>query len=176
MENQLKKLLTFKIKLLILLLVSLFFITSCSNKILKRNHNYKISYIGGEFKGLYFSNHLKNMLVSNNFYNDSSYFTINASIEHGGEIYITNVDNTSDRERIKSSVNISIYDELNKCFVLRYDESISQFYVIVSSKFFESNNFAKEEIQEQNTEILIDLFINKLISYEDKELKCIENG
>ena len=96
------------------------------------------------------------MLVSNNFYNDSSYFKINASIEHGGEIYITNVDNTSDRERIKSYVNISIYDELNKCFVLRYDESISQFYVIVSSKFFESNNFAKEEIQEQNTEILID--------------------
>ena len=116
------------------------------------------------------------MLVSNNFYNDSSYFTINASIEHGGEIYITNVDNTSDRERIRSSINISIYDELNKCFVLRYDESISQFYVIVSSKFFESNNFAKEEIQEQNTEILIDLFINKLISYEDKELKCNENG
>lgn len=173
MENQLKKLLTFKIKLLILLLVSLFFITACSNKILNRNHNYKISYIGGELKGLYFSNHLKNMLVSNDFYNNSSYFTINASIDHGGEIYITNIDNTSDRERIKSSVNINIYDELNKCVVFRYNESISQFYVIVSSKFFESNNFAKEEIQEQNTEILIDLFINTLISNENKKLECI---
>jgi len=173
MENQLKKLLTFKIKLLTLSLISLFFLTSCSNKILKRNHNYKISYIGGEFKGLYFSNHLKNKLASNNFYNGSSYFTINASIDHGDEIYITNIDNTSDRERIKSSIKINIYDELNKCVVFRYDESISQFYVIVSSKFFESNNFAKEEIQEQNTEILVDLFINTLISNENKELKCI---
>jgi len=112
-------------------------------------------------------------LASNNFYNGSSYFTINASIDHGDEIYITNIDNTSDRERIKSSIKINIYDELNKCVVFRYDESISQFYVIVSSKFFESNNFAKEEIQEQNTEILVDLFINTLISNENKELKCI---
>ena len=113
------------------------------------------------------------MLMSNNFYNKSSHLKINASIDHGGEIYITNIDNTSDRERIKSSVNINIYDELNKCVVFRYNESISQFYVIVSSKFFESNNFAKEEIREQNTEILVDLFIDTLISNENKELKCI---
>lgn len=174
MTNQLKKLLIFKTKLSILF-VSFIFLISCSNNILKRSHKYQVSYIGGEFEGLFFSTQLKNSLVINKFYNYDSQYTINASISHSGEIFITNIDNTSDRERINSSIDVNIYDRKNECSVGKFEDSISQFYLIASSTYFESNNFAKTEIKEQNSEELINLFIDYLIDLESVNLKCIKD-
>ena len=74
----------------------------------------------------------------------------------------TNIDNTSDREKIDSFVNIKILNiELN-CFTHSYSETISQFYVLASSDQFISNSTAVEEIKIENTNYLVKKFVNSL--------------
>ena len=77
-------------------------------------------------------------------------------------LYITNIDNTSDREKLDSSVNIKIFDKELNCFTYFYSETISQFYVLASSDQFISNSTAVEEIKFENTEYLVKKFINSL--------------
>ena len=83
----------FKIKLLILSLVSFIFI-SCTNS---ENKNYEmkysLGYITGEYDALVLKNYLKNYLKSFNLYDENSLFEIRSSISHSSEVYITNIDN-----------------------------------------------------------------------------------
>ena len=59
-----------------------------------------VAYIGGEYDGLVLSNKLRSYLNSFNILNDKSNFGIQANISHSTNLFITNVDNTSDRERV----------------------------------------------------------------------------
>ena len=43
-------------------------------------------------------------LYSQGIYNESSQYEIKANISHETDIYITNIDNTSDREKITSTI------------------------------------------------------------------------
>ena len=97
----------FKIKLLIFLLIS-FFILSCSKDRTNSNDiKYSIGYISGEYDGLLLTNLLKNYLLNYDLYDEKSNFEIKASINHSSNIYITNIDNTSDNAQ--NGVNI-IFD------------------------------------------------------------------
>ncbi len=150
-----------KIKLLILLLINISFVSCASNT---GNYNFKLSiaYIGGEYDGLVLSNHLKSHLNSFGMFDKSSKYEIQADISHSQNLYITNIDNTSDREKIDSFVNIKILNiELN-CFTHSYSETISQFYVLASSDQFISNSTAVEEIKIENTNYLVKKFVNSL--------------
>ncbi len=92
----------------------------------------------------------------------SSKYEIQANISHSQNLYITNIDNTSDREKIDSSANVQILNiELN-CSTHSYSETISQFYVLASSDQFISNSTAVEEIKIENTEYLVKKFVNSL--------------
>ena len=150
-----------KIRLLILLLTSFIFF-GCSSNQLSNKMALSVAYIGGEYDGLVLSNKLRSYLNSFNILNDKSNFEIQANISHSTNLFITNVDNTSDRERVSSTINIKIFDKRKDCFTYSSTENVSQFYVLASSDKFISNKSALEKIKIDHTEYLVKRFINSL--------------
>ena len=151
----------YKIKSLILLLINIA-LASCTSNTGGYDFKSSVGYIGGEYDGLVLSNQLKSHLSNFGMLDKNSNYEIQANISHSQKLYITNIDNTSDRERIDSSANISIFDKKLDCYTYSYSETISQFYVLASSDQFISNSTATEEIKIDNTEYLVKKFINSL--------------
>ena len=158
----------FKIRLLILLLIN-FLIVSCSNYSGDKKIKLSVGYISGEYDGLVLSNQLMSDLNNFGMLDKKSIYKIQASISHSQNLFITNIDNTSDRERITSSVEINIYNEQLDCITHKFTEDVSQFYVLAPSDRFISNKTAVEEIKLQNTQYFVRKFINGLT---DESLNC----
>ena len=160
----------YKIKSLILLLINITLISCTSNT---GGYNFKssVGYIGGEYDGLVLSNQLKSHLSNFGMLDKNSNYEIQANISHSQKLHITNIDNTSDRERINSSVDIKIWDKELICYTYAFSKTISQFYVFASSDQFISNSTAVEEIKIENTEYLVKKFINSL---SEDAFKCNE--
>ena len=150
----------FKIKLLILLLISIFQI-NCASKI-NQNNSFNVGYVSGSYEGLFLKNKLEANLKGFNIYNQRSNLTINGRINHEFDTYITNIDNTSQREKVTTNIDIQVYDKNLECVVYKYNENISQFYIYVSGTYFLSNKKAKEKISDDNTNILAMKFINSI--------------
>ena len=151
----------FKIKLLILLLSNLFFLSCTTNQQFNKN-KLSVGYISGEYDGLLLSNLLESHLRNFNMLDGGSNYEIQASIGHSSNVFITNIDNTSDRERITSVVDIMIYNKILKCFSYTYSDSVSQFYIFAPSEKFISNKIAIEEIKYESTEYFVKNFINDI--------------
>ena len=151
----------FKTKLLILLLVSIQLI-SCTNIKKKNDLLLSVGYIGGGYQGLQLSNQLKAYLSNFGMLDENSQFEVKASISHSQNVFITNIDNTSDREQINSSINLEIYDKNLDCLVYTFNEDTSQFYVLASSDKFMSNKAASQKIVEENTEYFVKKFMTNL--------------
>ena len=151
----------YKIRLLILLFTSLVFI-SCTNNNKSSEFQLSVAYISGEYDGLLLSNQLKSNLNNFGMLNTYSNYEIQGYITHSSNLFITNIDNTSDREKIESSIELKIYDKLNKCITFKFNEDVSQFYILSASDKFTSNKTAVEEIKFSNTEYFVKRFINSL--------------
>jgi hypothetical protein len=151
-----------KIKLSILLLISLLVLTCSNQKILNSNHKLKLGYIGGGTDGLFLRNLLESHLRSFGMYDPFSNYIIEAGISHSGGVFITNVDNTSDRENVSSTISINIKNKVNDCISFSFNETIDYFYIYASGETFLSNQKAVEEIKNYNTETLIKKFITNL--------------
>ena len=159
----------FKIKLLIFLLAS-FIILSCAKDKTKNNDiKYSIAYISGEYEGLVLKNLLKNYLLNYDLYDEKSNFEIKSSISHASNVYITNIDNTSDRTRMVSNLSIDITDSENECSIYKFNKNISQFYVLADNSTYISNKSAFEKTKDENTDSLVKYFINDL---NKKENRC----
>ena len=158
-----------KIKLLTLLLVSFILISCVENKFQKHDLKYSIGYVSGEYDGLILKNYLKNYLLSFGLYDEKSNFEIHSSINHSSNVYITNIDNTSDRTRIDSYLSIEIIDKNHKCTIYNFNKNISQFYILADSSKYISNNSAFEKLKAENTETLVKNFIN---SFGQKINQC----
>ena len=152
----------FKIKLLILLLVSVFLLSCVKNDLDQNSQKFSVAHIGGEFEGLTLKKYLLNYLKNNNLYDQHSPFEISSAISHRSNVYITNIDNTSDRTRIETSLTVSIFDKNLTCNLYNNSFDVSQFYIITKSNKFMSNRTAEKKIRVQNTEILVKYFINDL--------------
>lgn len=152
-----------KIKLSILLLISTIVFQSCSTTIESR-YKFSIDYITGGVDGLNLKNNLLLNLTGLDLYDQNSELLIKGNINHSQSLYITNVDNTSDRERISSDLQINIYNQNINCNVYQFNENLEQYYVITSAQNFTSNNKAVEQIKLRNTEIMVQSFILELIS------------
>lgn len=152
----------FKIKLLILLLINFLFISCVQHEAEKNSLKFKVGYIAGEYDGLVLKNILNSYLNSRDMLDEYSPYKIKANISHSSNLYITNIDNTSDRERITSSISIIIEDDISGCQVYIHNHSISQFYIFASSDLFLSNKKAVKEIKKNNTEELVKGFLRKL--------------
>jgi len=152
----------YRIKLSILLLIS-FFVFSCTNNPVNHsNQKYSLAYIKGEYDGLLLENYLKSGLKNLNILDQNSNFEIQAEINHSTNLYITNINNTSDRERIDTKLTIQILDKKSKCIIFSDDIYVSQFYIYASSDKFLSNKTAVKEIKKNNTQATVKQFINKL--------------
>ena len=163
----------FKIRLLIFLLIS-FFILSCAKDRTNSNDiKYSIGYISGEYDGLLLTNLLKNYLLNYDLYDEKSNFEIKPSINHSSNIYITNIDNTSDRTRINSELSIDITDNKSECSIYKFNKNISQFYLFADSSKYMSNKSAFEKIKNENTDSLVKYFINSL---DTKENRCSKSS
>ena len=151
-----------KIKLSTLLLIS-FFVFSCTNN--QFNHSiqkYSLAYIGGEYDGLLLKNYLTGSLKSLEMHDQNSNFEIQSGIRHSSNLYITNIDNTSDREKIYTKLSIKIINKESNCIVFNDEIGVSQFYIYASSDKFLSNQIAVKKIKKDNTESTVRQFINKL--------------
>ena len=158
----------FKIKLLILLLTS-FFINSCTNNQTHLfNQKYSLAYIGGGFDGLLLKTYLLSNLKNLNIYDPDSIYEIRVKINHSSNLFITNIDNTSDRERIVTDLSFQIINTTENCQVTSDQVSVSQFYIYASADKFLSNQTAVNKIKKINTESLVKQFINKLSNVSNK--------
>jgi len=158
----------FKIKLLTLSLLS-FLIISCVQNIQKDQMQYSIGYIDGELDGL----NIKNILIQNlsliNLYNRNSSSKIETKFSHNQELYITNIDKTSDREKITTSLSFRIVDKRKSCVMYENQFQTSQFYIFASSNKFLSNKAALEKIKYQNAEYIVRKLISHLLN---NKLEC----
>ena len=152
------------IRLLTLLLIS-FFIISCTNnknQLQFKEIKYSLAYISDEYDGLFLKNYLTNNLKSLNVYDNNSNLEIQTQINHSNKIYITNADNTSDREKILSNLVVNIYNKDEQCKIFEKNYAVSQFYIFASNNYFISNQKAVKSLKESNTENLVKKFINQL--------------
>ncbi|MDB0031781.1 hypothetical protein N9E32_00665 [Alphaproteobacteria bacterium] len=161
-----------KIKLSILLLISLLVLTCSNQKILNSNHKLSLGYIGGGTDGLFLRNLLESHLRSSDMYDPFSNYIVEVGISHGGGVFITNVDNTSDRENVSSTLSINIKDKVNECISFSFNETVDYFYIYASGETFLSNQKAVEEISKYNTETLIKKFITNL---SDDKFFCLND-
>jgi hypothetical protein len=161
-----------KIKLSILLLISLFIINcSSSNNLPKNNNKYSLEYIVGGYDGLVLKKQLTSMLRGFRSFDQNSKKTIKADINHETEIFVTNINNTSDRERVMTTLQVRVYDKELDCVIFKFNDEISQFYIYASSEKFLSNTKAVESIKYNNTEELVRNFINDLTKINSGCLK-----
>ena len=161
-----------KIKLSILLLISLFIINCSSlNNLPKNNNKYSLEYIGGGYDGLVLKKQLTSMLRGFKSFDQDSKKTIEAEINHKTEIFVTNIDNTSDRERVMTTLKVRVYDKELDCVIFKFNDEISQFYIYASSEKFLSNTKAVESIKYNNTEELVKNFVNDLTKIKSGCLK-----
>ena len=158
----------FKTKLLISLLISFIFL-SCTRDTLDRDiTKYSLAYTGGEYDGLILNNLLKSDLSNFMAYDDNSNLRIEPNISHSTELFISNIDNTSDRMRIKSTITAKIVDIRFKCDTRTFKEDVIQFYLFADTEKYISNSVAEKKIKEENTEILVRNFINKILKTDNK--------
>ena len=151
-----------KIKLSILLLISFFVFSCTNNQINDLNQKYSLAYIGGEYDGLLLKNYLTSGLKNLKIHDQNSNFEIQASISHSTNLYITNIDNTSDREKINTKLSFKIKDNESNCITFEGEITVSQFYIYASSDKFLSNQVAVKKIKKDNTASTVRQFINKL--------------
>ena len=121
-----------KIKLSTLLLISFFVFSCTNNQINDSNQKYSLAYIGGEYDGLLLKNYLTIGLKNMKIYDQNSNFEIQANINHSTNLYITNIDNTSDREKINTKLSFNIKDNESNCIVFKDEIIVSQFYIYLS--------------------------------------------
>ena len=158
----------FKIKLLTLLLTSFFFYSCTSSQINNSNQKYSLAYIGGGFDGLLLKNYLLSNLKNLDIYDPNSTYEIRANISHGSNIFITNIDNTSDREKISTELSYQVIDTLSQCQVLNGTINVSQFYIYASGDKFLSNQTAQKKIKKDNTESTVRQLIKKIRTINNK--------
>ena len=153
----------FKTKLLILLLSSCLYLSCAKKNLSDNNTKYSLGYVGGQYDGVVLYNLLKSHLNSNGMFDPNSNFKITASVTHSESIFITNIDNTSDREKITSEINMSIINEKLVYKPYNFSDTISQFYIFSPNANFTSNDRAKLGIKFDNTDAVVKKFINDII-------------
>lgn len=155
----------FKIKLLISLLISLILFSCVNIDIQNDKHSnikYSIGYIGGGYNGLVLKNLMTSHMTSIDLLDPNAKIEIIPSISTSKNVYITNIDNTSDREKIINNLNVKIIDKDQNCLLSEYNESASQYYIYASGEKFLSNKNAINRIEFENIENLIKDFIYDL--------------
>ena len=152
----------FKIKLLILLLINISLFSCTKTDPSNNTIKFSISYVGGGYEGLILKNLLTNHMESLNLLEENSSYEIQPGISHKSSRYVTNINNTSERERVNSSLSFSVIDKITGCTLHSEEFSLTQFYIYAPGDKFISNQKAYKKITKDNTEALVKKLINQL--------------
>ncbi len=153
----------YKIKLLILLLISFVLLSCTNNDNINKNNRFSLGYIGGGYDGLVMSNLIETYLKSYNMLDDNSELSIEIGYNNNANLYVSGIDKTSDRQKIISEIKIKIYNKMLDCYVYSFEESVSQFYIFATNEKFISNEKAVEKIKYENADLLTKRFINNVM-------------
>ena len=160
----------YKIKLLILLLIKISLVSCVKINEEKSNNFYSIDYIGGGYNGVVLSNLLSAHLNGFGMLDNNSELSIKADITHEDSLFVTNINNTSDREKISSKLSAIIASKDGSCKLPNFEQKVSQFYIYAPDNKFLSNNKASKAIKFQNTEELVKKLINHI---KKSKLSCL---
>jgi len=155
-----------KIKLLILLLISIN-LTNCTNNNIYQDNKYSVGYIGSSMEGLLLKNKLESNLRAFNLYSQQTNYLIEGNIGNSFSIYVPTTNKTSQRENVTTGINLKIFNKNLNCYVYSFEDTTSQFYIYASSTYFLSNKEAQKDIINDNINNLIIDFINSLPSNLD---------
>ena len=92
-----------------------------------------------------------NNLSNLGLYSDESIYEIKAKVAHSEAVFITNIDNTSDRMRLDSRLYIDVINLRFNCVAQKFDESKSQFYIFAESDRYIVTTWLRK-IKEENVE------------------------
>ena len=152
----------YKIRLLILLLISIFIFSCSTSKTRNNSEQFSLAYVEGGLDGLLLKNILTSALKNSGMFDHKSNYKISSKIDHDINLFITNIDNTSDREKINTSLSVEIVDKEKFCVVFKETYYVSQFYIFASGEKILSNQKAVKKIKKTNTEALVKEFTNEL--------------
>ena len=97
-----------KIKLLILLLISINLI-NCTKDNVYQSNKYSVGYIGGSLDGFLLKNKLEANLRAFNIFSQQSNFLIEGNIWNDFGLYVPTSNKTSRRENVTTGINLKIF-------------------------------------------------------------------
>ena len=160
----------YKIKLLILFLVS-FILVSCT----KNNYSQtKFTVVSsGDDLDYNISNTLIQYLDSMNMYDSTNYdFKIDFSSNFKQDTFITNIDKTTDRSKISFNIEYRVTKKFRDftcpVFIQKYKKVSS--YIYASGEYNRSNEAAEREIKNNLIDLTTNDFIDDLL--DNKRMDC----
>ena len=157
----------------LILLSSFIFLNSCGLKLEETrshtNEKYSISYLSGGEKSFIFSNFLKQQLIANKLYNQSSLNKIEIGLSSESSNQSSSITKVATRKLEKLKVNIRIYNEIKQtCIIFEKEYESDLTYLIADSSANLSNIAAENGIFLINSENISNKIVDDLLFFDNK--------
>ena len=167
-----------KIKLLILL-YSIFYLTSCgikSDKLPTKEHQkFTIDYLSGGKNAFIFKNILTQQMIANDLFDEKSLMVISINISVGKEYLSTSITKVASRELNELSIELVAYKKGDeKCLFFDNAYEAGQSFLLADSSANLSNVAAQNDIFIINSENVSLEIIDDLLSIQKIKCKTIE--
>ena len=167
-----------KIKLLILL-YSIFYLTSCgikSDKLPTKEHQkFAIDYLSGGKNAFIFKNILTQQMIANDLFDEKSLMVISINISVGKEYLSTYITKVASRKSEKLVVTIQAFDQKRKdCLLFENNYLGEQSFLLADSNANLSNVAAEDSIFIINSENISYNIIDDLLLNDNQECVRIE--
>jgi hypothetical protein len=157
----------------LILLSSFIFLNSCGLKLEETrshtNEKYSISYLSGGENSFIFSNFLKQQLIANKLYNQSSLNKIKIELSSESSNQSSSITKVATRKLEKLKVNIRIYNEIKQtCIIFEKEYESDLTYLIADSSANLSNIAAENGIFLINSENISNKIVDDLLFFDNK--------
>ena len=161
-----------KIKFLILLSSFIFFV-SCELKLEETsfsiNEKYSINYLSGGERSFIFKNFLKQQLIANKLYNQSSLNKIEIGLSSESKYQSSSITKVATRKLEKLKINIKIHNKITQtCLIFEKDYESNLRYLLADSSANLSNIAAENGIFLINSENIANKIIDDLLFIDNK--------
>ena len=157
----------------LILLSSFIFLNSCGLKLeetsSRTSEKYSISYLSGGENSFIFSNFLKQQLIANKLYNQSSLNKIKIELSSESSNQSSSITKVATRKLEKLKINIRIYNEIKQtCIIFEKEYESDLTYLIADSNANLSNIAAKNGTFLINSENISNKIIDDLLFIDNK--------
>ena len=157
----------------LILLSSFIFLNSCGLKLeetsSRTSEKYSISYLSGGENSFIFSNFLKQQLIANKLYNQSSLNKIKIGLSSESSNQSSSITKVATRKLEKLKVNIRIYNEIKQtCIIFEKEYESDLTYLIADSSANLSNIAAENGIFLINSENISNKIVDDLLFFDNK--------